>query len=53
MTSDKKNANFLDWLQTVNIKNEDILILKKAYFDGFDSGYYFQHIMLVEEQLQK
>lgn len=51
MTSEEKS--FLEWMKATNISAKDILIIKKAYIDGFKAGIEKKLQYSAEEQLQK
>lgn len=48
-----EEKSFYEWLSTVVVKQYDIVLVKKAFMDGYASGWQHKQIKKAEEQLQK
>lgn len=48
-----EEKSFVEWMQTIILKSNDISIIRKAYLDGFAAGWSYKKQMLAQEQLQK
>jgi hypothetical protein len=48
-----EEKNFYDWLAKVIVKDCDIVLVKKAFMDGYACGWKNKQIHKAAEQLQK